>query len=196
MKKFIVAISRQYGSRGNIIGAKLAEALGVEFCDKTIVSRAAKESGFSEAFVEMMEREKPGSFLYAMSAAGLGMSVYDEVFIAESKVIKEVAQKGSAVIIGRCADYILRNDPACIRVFIHAPMDLRIHNATSYYDKDDAESRVKSRDKSRAAYYNYFTANKWGELKNYDITLNSAIGVDKCVGILKKYVEEYAKKED
>ena len=187
----IIAISRQFGSGGRTIGKLLSEQLDIPLYDREIISHVAKESGFAESYVE-----EKGEYGSSDKAAGMfiNRSYYtsasneDTIWNFQTKFITEHAEKEPCVIIGRCADYILRNRPDVLRVFIHADMEKRTKRITEVYKitGDDPEKLLQQKDKRRAAYYQFYTDIKWGDTKNFHITLDSsAFGIEKCVQILK-----------
>ena len=193
----IIAISRQFGSGGRTIGKLLAEQLNIPLYDREIISQVAKESGFSESYVE-----EKGEYGSSDKAAGMfiNRSCYssasneDTIWNFQTKFIKEHAEKEPCIIIGRCADYILRNRLDVLRVFIHADMKERIKRISEVYkiNDSDPEKLLHQKDKRRAAYYQFYTDIKWGDTKNFHITLDSsAFGIEKCVQILKTlYLDE------
>ncbi|MGN0730921.1 MAG: AAA family ATPase [Treponema sp.] len=187
----IIAISRQFGSGGRTIGKLLSEQLDIPLYDREIISQVAKESGFAESYVE--EKGEYGSSDKA-SGMFINRSCYtsasneDTIWNFQTKFITEHAEKEPCIIIGRCADYILRNRPDVLRVFIHADMEERIKRITEVYkiSDSDPEKLLQQKDKRRAAYYQFYTDIKWGDTKNFHITLDSsAFGIEKCVQILK-----------
>lgn len=193
----IIAISRQFGSGGRTIGKLLAEQLNIPLYDREIISQVAKESGFAESYVE-----EKGEYGSSDKAAGMfiNRSCYssasneDTIWNFQTKFIKEHAEKDPCIIIGRCADYILRNRLDVLRVFIHADMKERIKRISEVYkiNDSDPEKLLHQKDKRRAAYYQFYTDIKWGDTKNFHITLDSsAFGIEKCVQILKTlYLDE------
>ena len=193
----IIAISRQFGSGGRTIGKLLAEQLNIPLYDREIISQVAKESGFAEFYVE-----EKGEYGSSDKAAGMfiNRSCYssasneDTIWNFQTKFIKEHAEKEPCIIIGRCADYILRNRLDVLRVFIHADMKERIKRISEVYkiNDSDPEKLLHQKDKRRAAYYQFYTDIKWGDTKNFHITLDSsAFGIKKCVQILKTlYLDE------
>lgn len=201
MKK-VITISRQYGSGGREIGRKLAEQLNIPFYDNEIISRAAKETGFSEAAFETVEDKATNSLLYSI-AMGMnvftnqdmgfaGLSLDDRIFLAQSNVIRKVADEGPCVIVGRCADYILKDLDNVIHIFISADLDYRIQRSIQVdnLDENHAAETVAKKDKSRANYYRYHAGERWDNLFNYDLVLRSdLIGIDKAVECIKNYVE-------
>lgn len=201
MKK-VITISRQYGSGGREIGKKLAESLGIPFYDNEIISRAAKESGFSETAFEAVEDKATNSLLYSI-AMGMnvfanqdvgfsGLSLDDRIFLAQSNVIRKVAEEGSCVIVGRCADYILKDHENVLNVFICADLDYRIQRSiqVDQLTPGHAAETVMKKDKSRGNYYRYHAGERWDNVLNYDLALRSdLIGIDQTVECIKKYVE-------
>ena len=195
--KKVILISREYGSGGRAIGEKLAKDLGIPFYDREIILRSCKESGFDISLFEKTEQQTqhPISYFLSMFSSSISpndLSLNDQVFLIQSEVIREAA-KESCVIIGRFADYILRDQPDILRVFVHAPLqDRMVRIKEDYHDDDgDTKSKVYHIDKNRATYYNYYTNKKWGHLANYDITLDSSkFGIEGCIEIIKKRYQQ------
>lgn len=199
----IVTISRQYGSGGREIGEKLAKEWKVPFYDNEIISRAAKESGFAEAAFEHAEEKATNSLLYSIA---MGMNAYgsqdfgfsslsldDKIFLAQSNIIRKVAQEGPCVIVGRCADYVLKDMPNVVNVFVYAGLDYRIERATKLYgiSHKKAGEQVMKFDKRRANYYNYHTSEKWGNMFNYDLSVKTeTVGIDGTVDIIREFLEK------
>lgn len=192
--KNIITISREFGSGGRTVGHKVAEALGIPFYDKEIVSQVAGETGFHESFVEL-EGEYASStnrFAFALSSQPThnslgGMSINDFLWVTQRKVILDIASKGPCVIVGRCADYILRDRDDVLNVFIYSDMQSRADRIVRLYGESEKspEKRLEEKDKKRKVYYKHFTGNDWGVCKNYHVALNSGvIGIDKCVEII------------
>lgn len=190
MKKTVITISREYGSGGRIIGKKLAEALGISFYDGELLTLVAKESGYTVEFVRQNDQKKTQSLLYHLYMGSQILPASDMIFIAQSKVIKDLHSKESCVVVGRCADYVLRGKEDVINIFIHAPLESRAARVEKEYGEkaDNYKSYVQKQDKSRVAYYNYFADDAWGKAQTYDIAINSDIGVDEAVKIIADYV--------
>jgi cytidylate kinase len=201
-KKVIVTIGRQFGSGGHEIGEKLANALAIPFYDKAIIQMTAKQSGIHEELCELSEETATNSLLYSLSTGATlwgqrgytenDLPLTDRIFIAQADVIRQLANQGSCVIVGRCADDILRENPDCIRVFIHASMPFRMNRIEEVrgLSEDKAIREIRKKDKKRASYYQYYTDKKWGYSENYTISLDSGeIGIDNAVEILKKMYE-------
>ena len=195
----IITISREYGSGGRMIGKKLAEKLGIDFYDYKIIEMAAKQSGLSENFMIGAEEKTSSGLLYSLSSLasfGYSMSLNDQVFIAQSNVIREIAEKGPCVIVGRCADFILKDRLDCLHLFIHADICKRTQLAKELYNlkEEKAETEVKKIDKQRSAYYNHYTHQKWGQASNYHLTIDSGIiGTDGAVEVIEKFVRSIEK---
>ncbi len=199
MKK-LVTISREYGSGGRIIGRLVAEKLGIPFYDKEILDMAAEQSGLSREIVEAAELRAKSSFSYSLASAmnfGEGMigdtvSINEKLFVAQYDVIHQIAEAGEGVIVGRCADYILKDLPGVTNVFIYGEQEDRIRRTIDVYGADPkkAEGIVKSYDKARANYYHYHTSQKWGEFSNYNLAINSSYISDEAAADL---IVEYMK---
>jgi len=194
--KSVITISRQYGSGGRFVGKMLAEKLGIPFYDNEIITLAAKESGYAENIFEKAEQISTHSLLYSLSMFGSSTGVYglplsDKVYIIQSDIIKKCADSGPCVIVGRCSDYVLRERDNVIDFFIYSDMEHKIKRAVKYYDIDEkkAQSIIEQKDKKRAAYYNYYTSQRWGDIDNYNLAINSdSIGIENTVKILENYV--------
>ncbi len=201
MKK-IITISRQFSSGGREIGRKLADSLGIPFYDNELITRAAKESGFVEEAFENAENQASSSLLYSL-AMGIGsfsnqemgyshLSLNDRIYIAQADIIRKVAAEGPCVIVGRCADYILKNQPNVINIFVWADMDFRKERAMRIDNMaaEKLEDNILKVDKRRANYYNYHTTGKWGQMENYHLSIKSdTVGIDGAVECIKKYIE-------
>ncbi|MBS6398159.1 MAG: cytidylate kinase-like family protein [Clostridiales bacterium] len=197
MKKRIVTIGRQYGSGGRYIGKELARELGVPCYDENIINMVAKESGFATEFIEEKGERITGSLLFNIASSltfannvfsGNGMSLQDEIYFIQNRIIKELAEKEPCVIVGRCADYVLREREDCLNVFIHADEKSKVARAVKYFgiDEKDAPAVLKKRDKARYNHYKYYTDQEWGMASNYDLCLNSGVfGIEGCVEVIK-----------
>ena len=199
----IYTIGREFGSGGRDVGEKLAERLGVKLYDKELLQRAAKDSGFCEEIFENHDERPTNSFLYSLvmdtysmngynTAPFLDMPLNHKVFLAQFETIKKIAEKESCVIVGRCADYALSDNPDCINVFIHADLDVRIKNVSRNLNITENKARdiINKTDKQRASYYNYYTSKKWGDSKSYNLSLDAGkLGTDNCVEMILKFRE-------
>ena len=202
--KTIITISRQFGSGGREIGKKIADQLGIPFYDKELIEIAAKESGMDkELFEEDDARTSKGFRLLGALGYSLGgplstiteLSLNDRLYLVQEEVIKGVACEGSCVIVGRCADYVLRDRSDVLNVYIHADMEDRKERAVHSYEVDerDIEGSIKKIDKRRANYYEYYTDRKWGRAENNDISINSStFGIDGTVEIIKMLAQKKA----
>ena len=201
MGKIIVTIARGFGSGGRTIGKMLAEKLGIEFYDKDLIRMASDVSGINEAlFGQNDEKTKPGVLgkpgVYKGEVIAPGKSGYiseENLFNYQAMVIKQLAEKGSCVIVGRCADYVLKGDPNVVRVFIYADEETCIRNAAEVKgitDRKEAIKTITTTDKERAAYYKAHTGREWIDARNYDLCLNSGdLGFEKCVEIIEGFIK-------
>lgn len=183
----IITIGRQYGSGGRIIGEKVAKELNIDFYDKDLIKMIADKTGITEELIRKIEQLKASHSIFDAYDHTCHMPMTEKIYQTQDKLVKGIAEKGSCVIVGRCADYILRDNPNCLKVFIHAPIAERIKRVEDEYKPKivDIEKFVKQLDKDRATYYSYFTSLKWGEKSHYDIVINSSMGIDTCVEVLK-----------
>ena len=199
----VITIGRQYGSGGRDIGRLLAQKLEIPFYDNELISRAAKESGFSEESFERAETKATNSLLYSL-AMGVnvygnqdfgfsGLSLDDRIFLAQSDVIRKVAKEGPCVIVGKCADYVLKDQAETFNIFVKAAMDFRLKRAVEVYGDDSVKvgEKLTKMDKSRANYYKYHVGERWTDLNNYDLVISSDMAefddiVDFIVGLLRK----------
>lgn len=188
--KQIITIGREYGSGGRTIGRKLAERLGISFYDKEIITMTAKQSGFAESVVEQAGEKKTGSLLYGLYNASVGLPLNDQIFIAQTKIIQEIGGKESCVIVGRCADYALRDRDDVLRVFIHAPLEQRVRRVRDEYGAKETgkalEALIRKEDKNRAGYYSHFTQRDWGDMRGYHLCIDSSVGTDTAVDLLTR----------
>lgn len=189
MKNRIITISREFGSGGRTIGKKVAENLGIPCYDRELIHKIAQESGFAEEYIQDTGEYSPGGFLAsALSNRSFGPTNEDYLWEIQWKIITELAEKESCVIVGRCADYILRDKADCLTAFIHASMDYRADRIVRVYGEREVspQERLCDKDKRRAAYHRFYTDMKWGDAKNYQITLDSGkLGIEQCVKILQ-----------
>ena len=188
MAHTVITVGREYGSGGRLIAQKAAEALGIPFFDRSIINMAAEETGLSAVFIRRTEQQKTSSFLYNLYMSTQSLPVNDQVFIAQSEVIRRVAAEGPCIIVGRCADYVLRNqsDVDALNLFIHAPMEERIRRVREEYKVQAPDLRlyILKQDKNRAAYYEHFTDGQWGKAQNYHLAVSSGLGLETIVRLL------------
>ncbi|MGM9579347.1 MAG: AAA family ATPase [Evtepia sp.] len=189
----VITISREYGSGGRAIGERLAKELGIPFYNKELILMAAKESGLSEEYIKKTEQIKSTSFLYGLYMGAQQLPMNDQIFLVQSKIIRQIAEEGPCVIVGRCADYVLRERKDLLNVFIHAPLEYRVQRAKEVYEKQagNMEDFVKKKDKKRASFYNYFSQNKWGDARHYHLAISSEYGVDFAVSVIKHAAESF-----
>ena len=190
----VITISREYGSGGRAIGERLAKELGVPFYDKELIFMAAKESGLSEEYIKKTEQMKSTSFLYGLYMSAQQLPMNDQIFLVQSKIIRQVVQEGPCVIVGRCADYVLRDDPnvALVNLFVHAPLAARIRreSARTNTTPAEAEKRIRQVDKERAAYYNFFSSKRWGDAQAYDLCVNTdGLEISDVAKLVLRYLE-------
>lgn len=190
MAKRIITISREFGSGGRFIGEEVAKKLGVAYYDKGIIGQIAEESGFSPKYIQENAELSPkkGLFAYAFSGRDItGKSVEDMVYEAQRRVIMEIAEKESCVIVGRNADFILKDRKDVLNVFIHGDMPEKVQRICRLYNvtEADAVKMINDTDKRRRTNYNFYTEQKWGMAGNYTLSLNSSVlGYDMCQKII------------
>ncbi|ENY94023.1 hypothetical protein HMPREF1093_03038 [Hungatella hathewayi 12489931] len=206
MNNRIITISREFGSGGRTIGKMAAEKLGIPYYDKDLVKKVAVETGFDESYIEKQGEDAPSKsiFGYAFAARGMngamnGMSADDFLWVIQRNVILDLAEKGPCVMVGRCADYILKERTDCLNVFVHAAAETRAERIVRLYGETEKSpaKRLEEKDKKREVYYKYYTGQVWGMAKNYAISLDSGkLGLDRCVELitgLTKLRQENAK---
>ncbi len=202
----IITIGRQFGSGGHEIAQALAEKLSIPFYDKEIIVEAAKKSGINENLFKSAEEQTVSSFLYSVALGAYTpanaltgmpfMNINETIFQEQSKVITELASRGSCVFVGRCADYVLKDKFNCCRIFMYADLSDRIERIRKLYDSDakKAEELIVKTDKKRANFYHYYTGQKWHNLQNYDLCINSAkTGIDGAVETILTYLDRLEK---
>ena len=207
MSHHIYTIGREFGSGGKEIGVTLANRLGIKCYDKELLKEASKQSGFCAEIFENHDEKPTSSFLYSLvmdtysfggysSVPFLDMPLNHKVFLAQFDTIKKIAEQGPCVIVGRCADYALADNPDCMHIFIHADLDHRIQRISEKMNlpANKARDTILKTDKQRASYYNYYTSKKWGDSRSYHLTLDSGhIGIDGCVDLILAYRERFRK---
>ena len=197
----IITIGREYGSGGHQIGEIVAKKLGIAFYDKQIISLAAQKSGLSDEFIANNEQRVRSGLMQNLAASaayssgffsGQYLPLSESIFISQAQVIRDVAATESAVIVGRCADYVLAGRENTINVFIHAPVEERVKRIMTLYHLDEAAAikAITTSDKERGNHYFRYTDRKWGKAQNYDLCINSALmGIDKTVELLVRFAE-------
>ncbi len=191
----IITIGRQFGSGGREIGEKVAQRLGYAFYDKEILTMAAENSGFSASAMQHYDEKPSGSLIYSLYMTGAATSdnlpLNQQLAFAQFNVIRKVAQSDNCVIVGRCADYVLREKPNLLTVFLHAPMAYRAERVMAENSIDSrtlAEKTIKKQDKSRADYYNFFTHKKWGDAGSAMLSIDtSTLSSDQVAEVIAGY---------
>lgn len=202
-QNMVITIGRQFGSGGHEIAKAVADRLMVPFYDKEIIVEAAKQTGLDENLFKEVEERNVSSFLYSIAlgayspASALSgmpfMNINETVFQAQANVILELAEKGTGVFVGRCADHILKEHPSLCRIFVYADMEDRIERIQQLYkiSAGEAEDLIAKTDKKRGNFYNYYTGLKWNHLQNYDLCLNSAkLGVSGSVEAILAFINQ------
>ena len=194
-KKFVITVGRQFGSGGRVIGRKLAEMLGIGYYDKELMQEAARESGLCCEFFDKVDERAPSTFMHALSMGfGYdGILSNENIFRFQSETIRKLAERESCVIVGRCADYILRENPRCLNVFLHAPTEVRVATVMERgsLSKRQAVELIAKTDKSRAAYYDFYTNKKWGDAASYHCSIDtSLLGMEETALFIRTLVEK------
>lgn len=193
----VITIARQYGSGGHEVGERVARELNIPFYDKALIAMAAKQSGLSEEVFETADEKATNSLLYSMVMGSYGfggripgvneMPINDKLFIIQSDIIKKAAAEGPCVVIGRCADYILRDHKNCLKVFVHADKAARVDRIVSKQlcEAKKAPDFITKKDKQRANYYNFYSNNRWDDLSNYNLTVDTSMfTIEKAVELI------------
>lgn len=207
-KKILITIARQFGSGGREIGERVAKILGIPLIDKELIKDAASNGELSEEIIKSADESAANSLLYTLAMGsnvlgttmhfGYKMPINDKLFILQSEAIKKYAAEGSCVIIGRCADYVLRDEPSLFRIFIYGDLDHRQERVKERHPElksSQVIDVINKTDKRRASYYNFYTGNKWGKYDNYDMAINSStFGVEETAELIaasvKKIIED------
>lgn len=189
MNKKIITISREFGSGGRTVGKLLAKKLGIQCYDEELIEQLSEKSGFTKEYIsEKSEYASHGGWLANAFADRSvdGYSNQDYLWFIQRKIILELAEQGPCIIVGRCADYILK-DEDCLKVFIHASLENRAKRIVEQYGERDESpmKRLKDKDKRRAAYYQFYTDMDWADVHNYHVSLDSGVlGIEKCVELI------------
>ncbi len=192
---YVISISREFGSGGRLIGKKLAAKLGIPCYDRTIIQKTAEKSGLSPDFIARAEERARSRFHLNVAPTGIGspsfvshgVPVSHQAFFAQAEVIRELADSGDCIVVGRCSDYVLGDRPDCVKVFIHADLEDRAARCVNDYhlSPEGISERINKADRGRANYYNYYTGRVWGAMRQYDLTINSStVGVDGAVDLI------------
>ena len=196
----VITVGRQYGSGGREIGTMLAQRLGISYYDDMLLKKAAEESGLCEELFHSFD-ERPKSFLYSIALDPYSFSlshitpkgsIEQQVYLATYDTIKKLADQGPCVLIGRCADYALKDRDDVVTVFITAPIESRIKRVAqrNNISEDEAKDRIRKRDKDRASYYNFYSAKEWGDAKSYNLCIDSSLlGIEGTVDLLESMLK-------
>lgn len=199
---YVITIGRQFGCGAREIGTKLAEKMNISYYDKEIIKRASKESGFDEDLFKFYDEKPTSSFLFNVSADGFipmgnaGLSLEDQIVQFQFDTIKKVAGEGSCIIVGRCADYILRDSKNLVSVYLHADEEYRKKRIVKEYNCSDKDAfkQMKAIDKKRAKFHNFYSDNSWGDASTYDLSIDvSKLGIDNTVDLIAEFVEKAVK---
>ncbi len=203
-----ITIGRQFGSGGREIGTRVGELLGIKVYDKELLTLAAEKKGINPDYLRRVDEKAANSLLYTLAMGGslygarhLGVDVpiNDQLFIAQTEIIKEAAEESSAIFIGRCADYILRNHPHRLSFFIYSDFEARVHRIAKRHNisEKEAEALINKTDKKRISYYNFYTGKKWGKFENYHMSLDSSLlGVEGTAQMIAQLIKIYAAETD
>lgn len=186
MPNRVITISREFGSGGRTIGKLVAEKLGIPCYDAELIEKIAEQSGYSAEYIKQ-EAEYGGWLSAVFADRSAGLTNQDKMFSIQSRIIEELANEGPCVIVGRCADFVLRDKADCLNVFIHASMEKRAERIVKEYGEraESPEKRLKEKDKRRAAYHRFYTDMKWGHAQNYHVCLDSGeFGIEKCAEMI------------
>ena len=185
-EKLAITIGRQFGSGGHEIGMRVGELLGFRVYDKELLIMAAEKNGVNADYLRRVDEKATNSLLYTLAMGsslygarnfGIDVPINDQLFITQTEIIKEAAEQESCVFVGRCADYVLRNNPNCISVFVYADKEARIRRICQRHevDRDAAIDMMNKNDKRRINYYNFYTGRKWGKFDNYNLSVDSSL---------------------
>ena len=195
MKK-VITISREFGSGGRTVGKLVAEKMGYKYYDKEIIEKVAEETGFSKAYISQRGEHSPTASMFSYSFMGRaqdGLSTDDYLFSVQRKIILKLAEEGNCVIVGRCADYVLREHPGLLSLFVTASEEDRLGRLMKCCDKGEKECRnmIATSERKRASYYNYYSFKAWGAAESYDLTLNSSVfGIEGCADMVVAALEK------
>ncbi len=193
--KYVITIGREFGSGGRQIGHRLAELLNIAYYDKELIEEASRRSGVSRDFIERADEKAPSLLDYALLSGFGSENILSSgnFYVLQTNVILSVAGERSCVIVGRSADYILRNHPNCINLFIHAPKDFRRSQITQRLKitKEEAEEMMEKNDKTRAKFYNFYTDKTWGASASYHLSVDSSkLGLEETARYIKGFIDK------
>lgn len=206
---YVITIGREFGSGGREIGRILAEKLNIKCYDKELLALSAKESGLSEELFKFNDEKPTNSFLYSLvmdtysmgysSSSYMDVPMNQKIFMAQYDCIKKLAEQESCIIVGRCADYALKDMPGLVSVFISADMDFKVKRVTEMYgcDEEKAKDIINKTNKKRASYYNFYSNKKWADSRSYDLCINSStVGVENAVDLIIQFMNLKLNKKD
>lgn len=198
----VITIGRQYGSLGHEIGERVAELFDIKYYDKAILTEAAKHSGICEEMLKIHDETATNSFLYNLvmdnysfgisTLPNMDMPISQKVFMAQYNTIQKLAQESPCVIVGRCADYVLQDNKNTVRIFIYCDFEERVKRVMEQNNLSDSKARelIRSKDKQRSSYYNYYSSKKWGKAESYDLCIDSSLlGIEGTAIFIKDFVE-------
>ena len=201
-ENMVITIGRQYGSGGREIAFNLSKKLKINCYDKELLTLAAKESGLAEQLFETHDEKSANGFLHSLvmdtyytgysTPAYVDMPINQKIFLAQFETIKNIAKKEPCIIVGRCADYVLENNPNLTTIFIHSKLENRINRISKRYkiDLENAESDIHKMDKNRSSYYNYYSSKKWSDVESYNLSVDSGLlGIDKTTKLLENFIK-------
>ncbi len=187
---YVICIDREYGSGGRMIGQKVAQLLEIPFYDNQLMDLIAKESGLAHETVQDLAERSPGSFLYNIYTTAAQFSLANQVFLTKSKIIQDLAKNQCCVIVSAAGDYILREHPQVLKVFLWAPVESRVQRVREiYHEPGDSAAALRKQDKKRASYYEYNAVSQWGDRKNYDLVLNTDLGLELTAQLIRRAAE-------
>lgn len=189
---FYITIGRQNGCGGRIVGKELAAKLGVDYYDKDVViDLIAEDCGLARESVSEFMEKRTSSLLYEMATFAQPNPLEEQIFISKTRIVNQLADKGSCVFVGICADYILRDRDNVLKVFLYGSAEERLKRVNEVYgQKDITSAKLKTLDKHRGDYYKFFTSVKWGDRENYDININTDLGIDQVVAMIELIAKE------
>ena len=191
MIPYVICIDREYGSGGRMVGQQVAQSLEIPFYDNQLMDLIAKESGLAHETVQDLAERSPGSFLFNIYTTAAQFSLADQVFLTKSKIIRDLAQNQCCVIVSAAGDYILRDYPRVLKVFLWAPVESRIQRIREvYHEPGDSAAALRKQDKKRASYYQYNAVSQWGDRKNYDLVLNTDLGLELTAQLIRQAAQQ------
>lgn len=186
MSHKIITITREYGSGGRLIAKKVSDILGIAFYDNELIDETARQLGIDIDTIRKASQEKTSSFAYTLHQGPMILPINDQVYTTQAKIIKHLAMQEDCIIVNGCANYILDEFDNVLKIFIHAPFDSRVKRVKEDYHEEhqDPQKYVHKRDKNRRNYYNYYTTQTWGNIKDYDLCMNSDMGLDEIANMI------------